>query len=73
MTHLRDSCVNFRPAGAQSTPSDLASLSRVAPLAGRWPWSPAARWCLVGASIVSARNPSRSRGRWRGHLSRWRC
>ena len=31
---------------------------RAAPLAGRWPRRPAARWCLVASSIASAHNPS---------------
>ena len=33
---------------------------RSAPVADRWSWCPAARWCLVAASIVSARSPSHS-------------
>jgi hypothetical protein len=33
---------------------------RAAPLAGRWSGCPAAQWCLVAASIASARNPSHS-------------
>jgi len=45
---------------------------RATPLPGWWPWCPAARWCLVAASLRRRATRRISRGRWRGVLSRWR-